>query len=177
MTERADSVVQEKSKAKLASVEDRYASATYVFQGKLNVLLENCKKRGVCMKPYYTYRLPLYQAELWVSSRTIAEVNDKIMKLRIFRDINNVSGNCSKRKQELDAFTSKRNVNIIKIEPIQSKIEVCINPNSYYVRPVMRNYDCIDVYVTYEEITYNTCNEWSQNDNGFIIIKTMVSAL
>ena len=64
-------------------MEDRYASATYVFQGKLNVLLENCKARGVCMKPYYTYRQPLYQAELWVSSRTIAEVNDKILKLRV----------------------------------------------------------------------------------------------
>lgn len=77
-----DSVAQEKSRV----VSNQYRTdwcKEVEFKGKVELLLDNCKKRGVIMTPYCKYRDPLIQAELWVRSRSQEAIDAKILKLRV----------------------------------------------------------------------------------------------
>lgn len=55
---------------------------TVDFKEKVIELLDNCKRRGVIMRPYFTLRDPYTQAKLWRQSRTTSEINKKIKELR-----------------------------------------------------------------------------------------------
>ena len=48
------------------------------FQVKVLKLVENCKKRGIEMRPYCSIRSPQVQGKLWRQSRTREEVAAKI---------------------------------------------------------------------------------------------------
>ncbi|MDJ1466536.1 M15 family metallopeptidase [Cytophagaceae bacterium DM2B3-1] len=52
------------------------------FKEKAQALLENCKLRGVVMRPNETLRSPFVQARYWRQSRTIEEIRKKINELK-----------------------------------------------------------------------------------------------
>ena len=52
------------------------------FRLKVERLLNNCRKRGIEMRPYQTLRDPFEQARLWRQSRTKEEIVQKIKELQ-----------------------------------------------------------------------------------------------
>lgn len=52
------------------------------FRVKVASLLENCSKRGVEMRPFYTRRGPKVQAVLWRRSRSALEIASAIKNLK-----------------------------------------------------------------------------------------------
>lgn len=52
------------------------------FRAKVITLLENCKNKGVTMKPYFGARSPKMQAGLWCRSRTPQERDKMVAFLR-----------------------------------------------------------------------------------------------
>lgn len=52
------------------------------FRVKVEQLLENCRYRGVIMKPCDTLRVPYTQARLWRQSRSKAVIQKKINELK-----------------------------------------------------------------------------------------------
>jgi hypothetical protein len=52
------------------------------FTPKVKTLLENCKNRGIEMRPYQTLRSPFEQARLWRQSRSKEEIEDKIKEFK-----------------------------------------------------------------------------------------------
>lgn len=51
------------------------------FRGVLDDLLENCRRRGVEMRPFFTLRNVVEQAALWRQSRSSQEVETEIARL------------------------------------------------------------------------------------------------
>jgi hypothetical protein len=52
------------------------------FRQKVVELIENCKNRGIIMRPYFTLRDPFTQAKLWRQSRTSQKIKEKIDELK-----------------------------------------------------------------------------------------------
>jgi peptidoglycan L-alanyl-D-glutamate endopeptidase CwlK len=52
------------------------------FRTPVQTLLDNCRGRGVEMRPYFTIRTPLEQAKLWRQSRSRQEIEQKLDELR-----------------------------------------------------------------------------------------------
>lgn len=52
------------------------------FRQAVELVLHECLRQGVAMRPFYTLRLPREQAVLWRQSRTQEQVKRKIQELR-----------------------------------------------------------------------------------------------
>lgn len=52
------------------------------FNDLLTQLLAHCEKHGYTFVPYFTIRAPAVQAKLWRQSRTRAEINATVKRLR-----------------------------------------------------------------------------------------------
>ena len=52
------------------------------FRDKVEQLLKKCAQRGVVMRPYFTLRTPFEQAKLWIQSRSIEEIQEKIAEFK-----------------------------------------------------------------------------------------------
>jgi peptidoglycan LD-endopeptidase CwlK len=52
------------------------------FKAQVEILLMNCKNKGIEMRPSDTVRSPFAQAKIWRQSRTTEEINKKISELK-----------------------------------------------------------------------------------------------
>lgn len=52
------------------------------FRDKALLVIENCRKRGIEMRPFFTLRGPTIQAKLWRQSRSIQEIDRAVKNLR-----------------------------------------------------------------------------------------------
>lgn len=52
------------------------------FQAKIQVLIENCQKRGIKVVPYFAVRTPQEQGRLWRQGRTTRTINAKVRELK-----------------------------------------------------------------------------------------------
>lgn len=52
------------------------------FRDKINLVLEDCKRKGFELRPFFTIRDVLEQARLWRQSRPLTEIERVVRKLR-----------------------------------------------------------------------------------------------